>query len=229
MKANGTRWGWQNPRFGTSGLQIRWSGVLNIKSIIIISLATLLVLLMCCQSNNNENTYGMTKDNHSLDSTLTTLPQKDTSAFCPILLNAIKSFIHDYTDELDCVVSVEIDNDGNNCYVFMSTNMFYISTLFNGYQIVDDKMVVYYFNISNDTISFYELLSQQNTKDYNNLLYESDCSDDLIDKSKLNIDFPKSFPDEDSDFATGWYYEPRGRKYKVLSSDSLELVFEGYY
>jgi len=26
MKANGTRWGWQNPRFGTSGLQIRWSG-----------------------------------------------------------------------------------------------------------------------------------------------------------------------------------------------------------
>ena len=27
MKANGTRWGWQNPRFGTSGLQIRWCGV----------------------------------------------------------------------------------------------------------------------------------------------------------------------------------------------------------
>lgn len=26
MKANGTRWGWQNPRFGTSGLQIRWDG-----------------------------------------------------------------------------------------------------------------------------------------------------------------------------------------------------------
>ena len=26
MKANGTRWGWQIPRFGTSGLQIRWSG-----------------------------------------------------------------------------------------------------------------------------------------------------------------------------------------------------------
>ena len=28
MKANGTRWGWQNPRFGTSGLQIRWNGEL---------------------------------------------------------------------------------------------------------------------------------------------------------------------------------------------------------
>lgn len=199
------------------------------KNSIIISLATLLVLLMCCQSNNKENTYGMTKDNHSLDSTLTTLPQKDTFAFCPILLNAIKSFIHDYTDELDCVVSVEIDNDGNNCYVFMSTNMFYISTLFNGYQIVDDKMVVYYFNISNDNLSFYELLAQQNTKDMNNLLYESDCANSLVNKNKLNTDFPKSFPDENSDFATGWNYEPRGRKYKIHSPDSLELVFEGYY
>ena len=26
MKANGTRWGWQIPRFGSSELQIRWSG-----------------------------------------------------------------------------------------------------------------------------------------------------------------------------------------------------------
>ena len=48
------------------------------KNSIVILLVTLLVLLMCCQSNNKENTYGMTKENHSLDSTLTTLPQKDT-------------------------------------------------------------------------------------------------------------------------------------------------------
>lgn len=199
------------------------------KNSITISLATLLVLLMCCQSNNKENTYDMTKDNHGLDSTSITLPKKDTSAFCPILLNAIKSFIHDYTDDLDYVVSIEIDNDGSNCYVFLSTNMFYLSPLLNGYQVVEDKMVAYYFNIFNDTISFYELLSQQNTKDFNNLLYESDCSDGLIDKNKLKTDHPKSFPDENSDFATGWNYEPRGRKYKVLSSDSLELVFEGFY
>ena len=199
------------------------------KNSITISLATLLVLLMCCQSNNKENTYDMTKDNHGLDSTSITLPKKDTSAFCPILLNAIKSFIHDYTDDLDYVVSIEIDNDGSNCYVFLSTNMFYLSPLLNGYQVVEDKMVAYYFNIFNDTISFYELLSQQNTKDFNNLLYESDYSDGLIDKNKLKTDHPKSFPDENSDFATGWNYEPRGRKYKVLSSDSLELVFEGFY
>ena len=202
---------------------------MNMRNSIIISLATLLVLLMCCQSNNKGNTYDITKDNHSLDSTLITLPKKDTSAFCPILLNAIKTFIHDYTDDLDYVVSIEIDNDGSNCYVFLSTNMFYISPLLNGYQVVDNKMVAYYFNIFNDTISFYELLSQQDTKDFNNLLYESDCSNGLIDKNKLKTDYPMSFPDEHSDFATGWNYEPRGKKYKVLSSDSLELVFEGYY
>ena len=80
---------------------------------------------MCCQSNNKENTLGITKDNQGLDSTLTASSEKDTSAFCPILLNAIKSFIHDYSDDLDCVVSIEIDNDGSNCYVFMSTNMYY--------------------------------------------------------------------------------------------------------
>lgn len=197
------------------------------KNSIIISLATL--LLMCCQSNNKGNIYDSTKDNLSRDSTLTTLPQKDTSAFCPILLNAIKSFIHDYTDDLDYVVSIEIDNDGSNCYVFMSTNMFYLSSLLIGYQIVDNKMIAYYFNISNDTVSFYELLSQQNTKDFNNLLYESDCFDGLIDKNKLNTNFPKSFPDENSDFATGWNYDPVGRKYIIHSPDSLELVFEGYY
>ena len=28
LKANGTQWGWQIPRFGTSGLQIRWNGEL---------------------------------------------------------------------------------------------------------------------------------------------------------------------------------------------------------
>ena len=184
---------------------------------------------MCCQSNNNENTFGNTKDNHGLDSTFTVLTEKDTSAFCPILLNAIKSFIHDDMDELDCVVSIAIDNDGNNCYVFMSTNMYYFSPLLNGYQIVDNKMVAYYLNISNDTISKYKLLSQQNAEDFSNLLYESDCSHSLIDNSKLNTGFPKSFPDENSDFATGWFYEPRGRKYLIHSPDSLELVFEGYF
>ena len=199
------------------------------KNRIIISSALLLLLLMCCQSNNKENTLGITKDNQGLDSTLTASSEKDTSAFCPILLNAIKSFIHDYSDDLDCVVSIEIDNDGSNCYVFMSTNMYYFSHLLNGYQIVDDKMIAYYLNISNDTISYFELSSQQNTEDISNLLYESDCSEGLIDKNKLNTDFPKSFPDENSDFATGWFYEPRGRKYIIHSPDSLELVFEGPY
>lgn len=199
------------------------------KNNIIISLATLLVFLTCCQSNTMENTCEMTKDNRGLDSTVTSFPQKDTSAFCPILLNAIKSFIHDYTDDLDYVISIKIDDDESNCYVFMSTNMFYISPLLNGYQVIDDKMVSYYFNISNDTISFYQLLSIQNAKDFNNLLYESDCSDILIDKNKLKTDYPKFFPNENSDFATGWEYEPKGRKYKVHGLDSLELVFEGYY
>lgn len=169
--------------------------------------------------SNIDSNDGLTGSSHN----------EDTLAFCSNLLNAIRSFINDYADEYEDVISIEIVNEGNDCFVFMSTNMYYYTHLLFGYQIIDDKMVAYYFNYNNDTLSFYNFVSQINTKDKKEFLSESECSNCLIDKSKLKTDYPIVFPNEYSDFATGWIYEPRGRKYIIHSPDSLELVFEGYY
>ena len=49
MKANGTRWGWQIPVFGTSGLQIRWCGETKRLTILLLSLLT--VKLAFCQTS----------------------------------------------------------------------------------------------------------------------------------------------------------------------------------
>ena len=199
------------------------------KNKLIIYLNILVTLMICCNSNNNKMKQASPDGNGCHDNMIASLSQEDTCAFCPMLLYAIKSFINDYSDDIDRVVSIEINNDGNCCFVFLSTNMFYYTQQLYGYQIIDNKMVAYNYNIINDSLSYHHPISQLQLNDKKEFLSESDCSNNLINKSKLNTNYPMSFPNEYSDFATGWDYEPRGRKYIIHSPDSLELVFEGYY
>lgn len=193
-------------------------------------ISAFLLIFACCNTNSNKTLHGLYNNEIDCkDSLANSSYSEDALAFCPVLLEAIRSFIKDYSDEYDSVISVEIKNHGRDCFVIISTNMFYYTHLLCGYQIIDDKMIAYNYNFINDSISYYHLVSQLNTEEKKEFLFESECSKNLIDNTKLKTDFPTSFPNEHSDLATGWNYEPRCRQYRIHSPDSLELVFEGYY
>ena len=117
----------------------------------------------------------------------------------------------------------------NECSIFMSTELWYDTRFIIGYQIIDETMVAYYYNYIDENMSYYDFITALDTKEKDELLNENGCLDAMIDKSKLRIDRPKDFLDENSEFSINTYYEPIGRRYIIHSPDSLELVFEGYY
>ncbi len=90
----------------------------------------------------------------------------------------------------------------DGCYITMSTAHFYDSHHLVGYIIINDKMIAFY-------------------------KPESECNKGLVDITKLKKGKPDGFIDENSEWAND-IYEPNGRKYKVHSKDSLELVYSGY-
>ena len=96
-------------------------------------------------------------------------------------------------------------------------------------------MVVYCFNTIEDNWCYYDFVEKCQTNSPSELLTESKCAAFLIDKSKLITDPPKSyregpggFGDENSEFAD-YFYEPVGKRFRIHSADSLELVFDGPY
>lgn len=196
---------------------------------LIIFMGAILFIFTYCNSKNNKATMDSTNSCLIHKSTCEQSYGTDTSAFCPILLNEIKNFIKDYSNDLDRVISIVIRNDGDNCYLLISNDMFYYSHLLYGYQVIEEKMVAYYFNFKDSTMTYNELVSQLQSRCVNDLLSESECSNRIIEKTKLRTDRPSVFPDELSDYAHGWFSEPICRTYIIHSSDSLELVFEGCY
>lgn len=196
-------------------------------------LATALMLsLYGCNSKTDRL---LTSSNGEIvpDSVFTVSTTVDSSAFCPSLLKEIKTFI---SQNGDPVITVQIEEKGIERYIFLGTNLYYDSRFLCGYEIIEDRMVAYYYSYADGINDLYDFMAMLNTKESRDLLKESDCAEYLIDKSKLKTDFPISFfddphngyADEKSPLADG-FYEPVGRRLLIHSSDSLELVFEGYY
>lgn len=106
---------------------------------------------------------------------------------------------------------VYFSHSGIDCYVtiFQSPwyyQKFYTKTLssynLDGFSFLNGNMVAFY-NI------------------------QDKCNKDLVDITKLKKEKPDGFPDENSDIAIHTIYESWGKKYKIHSNDSLELVYSG--
>ena len=180
-----------------------------------------------CNTSNKQNNYTNLCDSVYVDTTSTINDNIDSCAFCQVLLREIKSFIN--KNENCVVVSLFAEKMENECSIFMSTELWYDTRFIIGYQIIDETMVAYYYNYIDENMSYYDFITALDTKEKDELLNENGCLDAMIDKSKLRIDRPKDFLDENSEFSINTYYEPIGRRYIIHSPDSLELVFEGYY
>ena len=180
-----------------------------------------------CNTSNKQNNYTNLCDSVYVDTTSTINDNIDSCAFCQVLLREIKSFIN--KNENCVVVSLFAEKMENECSIFMSTELWYDTRFIIGYQIIDETMVAYYYNYIDENMSYYDFITALDTKEKDELLNENGCLDAMIDKSKLRIDRPKDFLDENSEFAIYTDYEPIGRRYIIHSPDSLELVFEGYY
>lgn len=192
------------------------------------------VIMLSLYGCNSKTDRLLTSSNGEIvpDSVFTVSTTVDSSAFCPRLLEEIKAFIRQHGEP---VIAMWIEDKGDDCFVFFTTALFYYSGYMCGYQIIDDRMVVYCFNTIDEIWCYYDFLEKCQTKDPSELLTESKCAELLIDKSKLITDLPKSyyedpngFADENSEFAD-YFYEPAGKRFKIHSADSLEVVFDGYY
>jgi hypothetical protein len=194
------------------------------KNYLILILAMFSIFVGC---TNKQNNYTNLCDSVYVDTISTINDNIDSCAFCQVLLREIKSFIN--KNENCVVVSLFAEKMENECSIFMSTELWYDTRFIIGYQIIDETMVAYYYNYIDENMSYYDFITALDTKEKDELLNENGCLDAMIDKSKLRIDRPKDFLDENSEFAIYTDYEPIGRRYIIHSPDSLELVFEGYY
>ena len=115
MKANGTRWGWQNPRFGTSGLQIRWSGAMKTN---VVFFTIMMLGLIGCNPVHKRQSSVVSNDSTNINMISIETNLKDTTAFRPVLLHEITSFIDKYKQcGYPCASAVRIDGDpcGAHC------------------------------------------------------------------------------------------------------------------
>ncbi len=196
------------------------------KSLVILLISSFF-LFVGCHTPNKQDNYTNICDSICVDTISTINNTSDSCAFCQALVREIKSFIN--KNDNCVVVSLCAKKTEKKCSLFMSTGLWYDSRFLIGYQIIDKKMVAYYYNYIDEDMSYYDFISALDTKGKDELLNENGCLDALIDKSKLKTDRPQSFLNENSEFAIYTDYEPIGRQYIIHSQDSLELVFEGYY
>lgn len=192
------------------------------------------VIMLSLYGCNNKTDILLTSSNGEIvpDSVFTVSTTVDSSAFCPRLLEEIKSFIGRTGSRL---ITIQIEEKENERYVNLLTYLYYDSRLLCGYEVIDGCMIAYYYTYA-DGINIYNFHSMLETKESSELLKESDCAEFLIDKFKLTTDLPNGFPEdsigypnENSWFASNCTFDPWGRRFLIHNADSLELVFEGFY
>lgn len=148
----------------------------------------------------------------------------DTIAFCPALYNEIESFIAERTSEFTTVVELWIENKEDKCLIYLSDAEYYWTDFLCGYQVIKGKMIAYCYNPIDREENASHILNRLKKERKDAVLAESECSSNLIDKSKLHRDFPTHFPNEEH---AGNGFEGYGREFIVHSPDSLELIYEG--
>lgn len=153
---------------------------------------------------------------------------KDTCAYSPVLLKEIHSFINKY-DDYGMIIAIRAQKRKEQCFLFMSTELYYNSSFLIGYQIVDGKMIAYCKDYLDENTSHYNYDKQYSKIEKTELSSVDVCLSGLIDESKLKNDHPDGYLNENSEDIKYWNYDPVGRRYVIHNQNSLELVFEGCY
>ena len=180
------------------------------------------LLFSGCMVKPNKQATITTNNNDSI----ATSKIVEASPFCPALQSELKDFILEQHDPFAKVIRVWIIDRDGECYVDMLSDICYDKHSLCGYYIIDSIMIAYDYIKRDDNMSFLELYELADSVDRHVLFKESECNNGLIDTTLLIRNAPVDFPNEEQICRT---YDGKGRKYKINSPDSLELVFEGYY
>lgn len=153
-----------------------------------------------------------------------------SEAFYSTLLLEIRNFIDDFGDR-GMVIPVRIERQKELCHLFITIDNYYDSRFLIGYQLIEGKMIAYYYDYFDEHTKqqdyFTRYFDSDSVKQL--VIFENNCSNELINVSKLERTIPNGFLNENSNDVMNNYYEPIGRHYIIHNRDSLELVFEGYY
>lgn len=190
----------------------------NTLSLLIVSV----LLLYGCVTKTDKQT-SITTNNVDLTNTYQVV---EASPFCPALQSELKDYIQKQHDPFANVIRIWIVERNGNCYLDMASDICYDTRSLCGYYIMDSIMIAYDYIKRDDDMSFLELYELLDSVDRHVFFKESECNNGIIDTTLLIRNAPVDFPNEEQICGT---YDGRGRKYKIHSPDSLELVFEGYY
>lgn len=165
------------------------------------SLILLLICLLFFECRHNHTTRTVTDTKTAIDSlSISRLDNKDSDAFNPILTTEIKDYIIKYCNlEEEKIILLWSEKDHDNSYLCMVTNYFFVKERLKGYSIVDDKMIAFYGS-------------------------EGKMRSSLLDTNKLIIGYPENYPDETSDIAYTWDYDPKMRKYRIIDADRIKDI-----
>ena len=170
-------------------------------------------LFIGCNNTSSDNKKANSKENEMTKA-------NKTDAVCPVLLKELESLIA-YNDSVDKgstisgdVYIVYFSRKETDCYVTIYQSLCYYQSFYPQTLSSPRYNIGGFILLKNKMVAFYNLTSE--------------CNKGLVDINKLEKGKPKGFPDENSDVAIHTTYDPWGKKYKIHSKDSLELVFSGY-
>lgn len=165
----------------------------------VFSLLFALILFSGCQLEENRD-----KTKSSVGKQDTT-KEKTKATFYSALATEMKSLdaqLDTLTSDSVGIVAVIISRVGEECSLMMGTQPFYNSQRLDGAFFINHRLFAIY-------------------------VEDSLCSKGLINFDQLQVPELTNFPNENN-FEPLGSYEPWGRKYKIHSPDSLELVYTGY-
>lgn len=160
------------------------------KIIYFISCLSLLVGCSNKQSKNEDSEFLKNKQQ-----TITVDEIDYLTIIHPNLLREIKKFTTYYYYKDKKIINVLLYNDKGSCKLTIYPDYYYFSSL-NGYMIIDDKMIAFY--------------------------YQEECITNWVKTEKLiKLSPPDIYPDDNSEFAE-IRYDPSGKVF-IINNDSMTL------
>lgn len=174
----------------------------------------LVCLFLGCNNTSSDNKKANSKENK-----MSKAAKKD--AVCSVLTRELESLIAN-NDSIDKgsaisgnVYIVFFFSKETDCYVTIYQSLCYYQSFYPKTLSSPSYDMEGFILLKNKMVAFYNLASG--------------CNKGLVDITKLEKGSPKDFPDESSDLAIHTTYDPWGKKYKIHSRDSLELVYSGSF
>ncbi|MDH5415245.1 MAG: hypothetical protein OEW87_14000 [Flavobacteriaceae bacterium] len=169
-------------------------------------IALVIVIFLCLSCSD------VSQKNEKRVSIPSTVPQVDEIkdiaeiALSQNLYQELNNFvaIYDSLNFQDSVIAISFyEEEKGDCILLFASQPFYDRRHCDGYFLLNNKM-----------IAFYEI--------------SSTCNVGLVKEEELKTEEIFDFPNENIRH-TFDSYDPWGRKYRVHSNDSIELVFSGYF